>query len=295
MRKKLFSIPIWCLHIPASISIIGIIFGTFYDLSISKAIADSSNGFAGFFETIGESISYWITALGGILCFLGLFPRDKVYWKILGIVLGLSTLIGATYYLGSHMVDNGKRYGLVFEKGLAYGISACIMIFYSVLAIVFLDHHNLDNTLKLGLIILFVSLLQISVMTLLKKVGGRPRYRFLVDPTLNVNGDTFRAWYQFQPFKHKGDYYKSWPSGHVATATTTMLLACLSPLFRFKFKGSNYVTYFSCLAYTLLIAYTRIRIGAHYLSDVSFGLLVSTICMTLMLVLFRKRPLVIEE
>lgn len=295
MKRKIYSIPLWCLMIPFVLSILGIILGSFYDLKISDSIVYTSDKFSAFCETLGESIGYFIYALGGLLCFFGLFPREKVVYKVLGVVIALACLIGSIYYLGSHMTDNGTNHGIVMNKVLAYTVSVILMLFYSVLAVVFLDHHNLDNSLKVGLIILLASLLQLLLINLLKKIGCRPRYRYLIDTSLNVDGDTFRPWYLFQPFQKSGDYFKSWPSGHVGTATLTLMLTILCPLFRFKHKGMEYVTYFVTLSYTLLIAFTRIRCGAHFLSDVSTGLFVSTLCVSLLLFLFRKHPLVLEE
>ncbi len=295
MKRKIYSIPLWCLLIPLILSLIGIVLGSFYDLTISKAIVQTDDKFSAFCETLGESIGYFIYALGGLLCFFGLFPRKKTVYKVLGVIIALLALGGSIYYLGSHMTDNGTNHGIVMNKALSYSLSACLLLFYSFLAILFLDHHNLDNCLKLGLIIFLASLLQLLLINLLKKIGCRPRYRYLIDTTLNTDGDTFLPWYLFQPFQKSGDNFKSWPSGHVGTATLTLMLTCLSPLFRFRHKGIEYVTYFLTLSYTLLIAYTRIRCGAHFLSDVSTALLVSTLSISLLLFLFRKRPLALEE
>ncbi len=294
MKKKIYSIPLWCLMIPLALSILGIILGSFYDLTISDHIVSVNDPFSAFCETLGESIGYFIYALGGLLCFFGLFPRKKTVYKVLGVVIGLLASVGSIYYLGSHMSDNGTNHGIVMNQALAYSVAVFLILFYSLLAVIFLDHHNLDNSLKLGLVILLASLLQLLLINLLKKIGCRPRYRFLIDTSLNTEGDVFRPWYLFQPFAKSGDNFKSWPSGHVGTATLTLMLTCLCPLFRFKYKGMEYVTYFVTLAYTLLIAYTRIRCGAHFLSDVSTALLVSTFCIGLLHFLFRKKPLVLE-
>lgn len=274
MKKKIYGIPGFFWLIMMGIGLIGILLGTFFDLPLSNSIADVKNGFGGFFETIGMLLGYGIISFGGMLCFLGLFPRPKIYQKILGIFLCLSTMILSTWHFGSSLVTNPENYGLTFPLAFAYGLAATLMIVFAFLAVFLFDHSDIYKTLKYGLIILIVTALQIGILSLLKKIGCRPRFRYLIDSNLNLDGDVFRAWYQFQPFKKHGEYFKSWPSGHTATATATLLLSILISNFRFRFRGDSYVFFGIGLLYTLTVAYSRIRCGAHFLSDVSTAIFV---------------------
>mgnify|MGYP004694282261 CR=1 FL=1 len=276
MKKKLYGIPAGFWLIPLGIGLIGLLLGTFFDLSISNSIAYVKDAFGGFFETVGMFFGYGMISFGGMLCFLGLFPRPKTYQKIIGIILFLAALILSTWHFGSSLVDGENSYGLTFNITFAYGLATILMIVSAFLAVVLFDHSDLDKTLKYGLLILVVTMLQVGVLSLLKKIGCRPRFRYLTDPSLNTEGDVFRAWYQFQPFKKHGDFFKSWPSGHTATATVTLLLGILSPNFRFHFRGEQYAFFSLGLLYTFVIAYSRIRCGAHYLSDVSTALFLTS-------------------
>lgn len=288
MKKKLYGISWLVWLIPVFLSVIGILIGTFYDKAISDNIVNVNSGFGGFFETVGESFAYGIIAIGGMLSFLGLFPREKAIHKILGLILLIASLSIAIWHLGSSMVKNQDNYGLTFDTATAYGLATLLMVIYAFLAVFFFDHHDLDLTLKYGLIILICMLVQFALMTLLKKIGCRPRYRFLIDGTRNMEGIVFRSWYEFRPFQYHGDYFKSWPSGHTATATTTILLAVLSPIYRFHWKGDNYTFYVLGLVYTLIVAFSRILCGAHFLSDVSFALFITSLEILLVLVVSEK-------
>ena len=74
------------------------------------------------------------------------------------------------------------------------------------------------------------------------------------------------------------DYVKSWPSGHTNAASLAMTLPILLSCSLAKDKKYVYgISYGATLFYALVVAYLRIRIGAHYLSDVAWGLFLVTI------------------
>lgn len=288
MTKKYYSIALYQMIIVLSIAVIGIIFGTFFDLKISQNLVDTSSKLGGFVETIGETFAYMMIPLGGTIAFLGLYKRDKIYLKIIGYVILVLSLVISIYTLGNSFVDKEDTYGLRLSLVGSYILSSILMILTSILTYFLIEKDNQNLLLKIGLIIIIAMLLQFLLMHFLKRLACRPRYRFLIDPNKNTNGEIFKNWYQFSPFSFSNDFHKSWPSGHTATATITLLLSTLSPILRFKFKNSDFILFTIGLIYTLFIAYCRILYGAHYLSDVSFGLFFSSlICFTLV-ILFEK-------
>ena len=277
MKKTFHQIALWEIVTISALALLGLILGSFFDLQISKAIVDTNNSFGAFIETYGATLGYGMIPIGGTLCFLGLFPRPRLWQKILGIFLVLLAIGLSSYLLGDSFTTSDTSYGFTVTSPLSYGLATLFMLLFSVFTIVLTDKRNLDLTLRIGVVIIVAILIQYLIVTLFKSLNCRPRYRFIYDSNLNTENETFRAWYQFTPFKYHGDAHKSFPSGHTAQAGMVLLLASMSPILRFRFKRCNYVLFGIGLIYTLLVAYSRVRYGAHFLSDVSVGLFIAVL------------------
>lgn len=288
MKKNINGIYVYQIIIVLLLGIIGIILGSFYDFNISKNIVNTSSPMGGFVETLGESLGYMMIPIGGTSLFIGLYKRKNVWLKVLGYFLLLISIGIGIYFLGDSFIASNDSYGITFNVPISYVISSLTIIITSIVTYFLLDNKEQDKLIKAGIIILVSMLLQFLILNLLKSIGGRPRYRFLIDESRNINNETYKNWYEFSPFKFKNDFHKSWPSGHTATACVTMLLATLSPCLRFKFKYSEKVLFYIGFAYTLFIAFFRIYYGAHYLSDVSFGLIISSLICFLISFAFRN-------
>lgn len=104
MTKKYYSIALYQMIIVLSIAVIGIIFGTFFDLKISQNLVDTSSKLGGFVETIGETFAYMMIPLGGTIAFLGLYKRDKIYLKIIGYVILVPSLVFSTIKIGTKLI-----------------------------------------------------------------------------------------------------------------------------------------------------------------------------------------------
>lgn len=68
--------------------------------------------------------------------------------------------------------------------------------------------------------------------------------------------------------------FKSFPSGHAANAAIMILLGSLSLLDE-KFKGKKDLLFFIGFGFALVVAFSRIVAGAHFLSDVTIGILIT--------------------
>lgn len=74
--------------------------------------------------------------------------------------------------------------------------------------------------------------------------------------------------------------FKSFPSGHTANAATMLLLG-LIPLLQPKLKKyKNWLLAFG-FTWAAVVAFTRIIMGAHYLTDTVVGFTVSIVCIYL--------------
>ena len=107
-----------------------------------------------------------------------------------------------------------------------------------------------------------------GLISLLKDLWGRVRFKSMEAPYAD-----FTPWYVLNGMN--GNH--SFPSGHTASAGMSyqlMLLPVVSEKCR-KYKTALFVTAFS---YTSVVAFTRLVMGAHYLSDVTAGGIIAFSC-----------------
>ena len=82
--------------------------------------------------------------------------------------------------------------------------------------------------------------------------------------------------------------FKSFPSGHTGNAACAILLVIL-PLVCQKLKGKENILFFIGIIFTLIVAFSRIIMGAHFLTDVTIGMSVTLIIeMLLIHILWKK-------
>lgn len=73
----------------------------------------------------------------------------------------------------------------------------------------------------------------------------------------------------------------SFPSGHAILALTMVLIIYVLTNSTLNFKPIKFVIYFLLSSYLILSILSRIIIGAHWLSDVTAGIFVTTFCFAL--------------
>ncbi len=132
----------------------------------------------------------------------------------------------------------------------------------------------------IGLLIMI--LIAFVTMEVVKQIFCRPRYRIVVR---GLEGIGFIPWYT--RFEGAGDFIaayglentdlRSFPSGHsILSISCIYILPALSLLFP-KLKGKDNVLMAAGLLFGMLVMFTRMVLGAHYLSDVSAGGLIGVL------------------
>ncbi|MDE5602047.1 MAG: phosphatase PAP2 family protein [Clostridia bacterium] len=192
-----------------------------------------------------------------------------------------------------------------FEHSMAvYGVEAVFALVMGALAILATMHFNKDVLKKLLIFSLAtaaaVALANVLIM-IIKNPVGRMRFRainsdlgqqLINDSTSGVKG--FTAWYvsngqpaqgvleSFEKTYGVTDAFKSFPSGHTCSAGTMYALIMIPTLFGYNGKKEKLGATIACWAvpvvYTMLVAISRIMVGAHYMSDVTFGGTLSFVC-----------------
>ena len=287
MKNKVrHSIPIYIYIALFVIIAVFLVVGSLKDVDVSHKLFNPENKFGKIFETFGLFFGHGLVVIGGVAVFSGTFFRKHILFKIIGIAILVVAFGVATYLFADAIGTFGKDpkfYGYRFDKSwMALLVSAALMALVALLGFFIIDMKKQDEALRVGIIILAAAIIQVLIINLLKGMGGRPRYRFLLDTEWNDGTHygvvyEFKNWYQFAFWKNpSNDFFKSWPSGHSGFAASFLAIAYLPNMMRRRFKFDNYVFFGIGLLYLILMMIARIIIGAHFLSDVSMGALIGT-------------------
>ena len=286
--KKNMGVPIACFWTVIAACVIGIVIGSFCDLSINIALANVTE--------LGKQAASWMLiipnlfyAAAGACLFVGLKKKNSA--------LAWTLLATAVFYAVSR---SESGYGIAIRKLFGYepGESSVFLYLitwlfwvalYSLEAYavsLLLDDSNPERLVAIGAVILIAGILSGSVNSWLKSFASRPRYKYLLqtdDP-----GAEYRQWWQMIPYLPGGDSFKSWPSGHMTSVCIVFTLPMLTDAMKNRSTGKNIAAFcFSC-AVILLCGYNRIHMTNHFLSDVCFGVLITYLLYCWMSIVFLK-------
>lgn len=250
-----------------------LLFATMYDLDISTAIADRNSVYGRVLEVAGEPPAILFTSFNLAL-------MAAYFWKCCdhskrSTVLGTLTVTGCfgtslfTMIKTAKYIAEYSGYSTVHLVQIIYAVCAALAVSFIFVAIaVFLREETLEKYFFVAWRCVLSAILTFVIIWALKLVWGRVRPRQL---ELAGGYAAFTPWYMLRGFTG----FFSFPSGHTANATVI-----ISSLYYFKVLPSKYKKYEIPLKVLLtvwiaLVAFSRVRIGAHYLSDVLFGLAVT--------------------
>lgn len=265
------------LIIAWGVAILGIVFGSFFDFSISSAIASANNGFALTISAIGPTIGFaGVACMGGGFIALIIKGKYHIALKIMFGILAACCLGVAIYYPAREYFGVNGFYGAAPEW-----TGYLIVIVPECAAMVggyFLFKDNQNDKIWIIFCIIIVTLLIVLLVAVpnIKDNMRRPRYRFLV----TTDEVKFHNWWE--PFKEYKDYiaahpdephdnFKSYPSGHTAEASILFVMFTFLPLSNKKFERYQMPLFYGACGLTILVAFARILAAAHFLSDVSWG------------------------
>lgn len=269
------------LLVCTGIMLICLVLGSLFDLQIAKAIYSERNGFGVFMAAFGLIPGYAIFPIIGGLLFANTFKSIKPKWLriILYIVSALALLV-PTYLCSKDMFSlNGFNKAGIGYSILAIGIN---LIFHSGFwylgYYLFKDYKN--DKIWIAMLILMVAIIIALVpgVTLIKVIVNRPRYRLIVTDFYDLR---FYNWFE-RCTNYKGyialgadkEDFKSFPSGHAGTSLVlAVTLSMVIPLAKPKLQKYSIILFFAGFAYCLLVSFSRMLVGAHFLSDVSIGAL----------------------
>jgi membrane-associated phospholipid phosphatase len=243
------------------VAILGLVLSVPFDLKISSILYDQSNWVGRFGEAFGEFPGLFIGALS---CAILVLTRNKnAKWPTLSSsilaslgLLILSTLAGVMPVTYLH---------LPLWTGMILSLSVLIITILLIRKIPIELYPKVRRIAWVGLLTLVCSSL---IVSLFKMGWSRVRFR---DMGLSISA--FTPWYL--PNGFLGNLkWASFPSGHVATATVIFVFTLLPTVF-FSLKKYAKVISILCYLWVIMVMFSRIIMGAHFLSDTIVGALIS--------------------
>ena len=270
----------------AIVFVVGMVFATIFDFKISAFLTNLDDGDvlsikAPFFALIIEIIGEWPSNMLGSFCaaiIMRALIRSK---KAIGYAAGAAFGAIATYFVyqcvsptveGIVELANGE----FTSKHLAFVIPFTIIVAAALFISVFMLSEKTAKKLLVPCIVCgsMLALMFVGIQSG-KLLWGRVRMRQLVEL-----GDLslFTPWYKMSPFSG----FRSFPSGHTANAVSLGLLPLLyGENIMAKAPYAKKATYIFVAVWGPFMAFTRILVGAHFLSDVLCGAAIAFICVIL--------------
>jgi len=278
------------IFIGLGIALIGIIFASFFDLSIAKAVYFPRNYFGMIMAAFAESPCYLgLGFVGGMLIEYALIKENHkcIAFKIIEWILAIACIFAGAFFFGKAIISQ-HAFNVPKKWYIGFPISTVLVggaVFLGILSILKTktDSKYLFRLL-LGTFICLVGTLVIIVVV--KPIMNRPRFQWLMSENKLEffknwweNGKDVKEWAKASLPNYDSEMFKSFPSGHTASSSCAMvILGTLPILFPNKLKKWQTPFFFIGLGWALLTAFSRMTMGAHFLSDVSFGLLIFLVC-----------------
>ena len=278
MRKKtIMAIPAVCFWAVIGVCLLGIIIGSFFDLDISKALANKTQ-LGTYFATFSPFLAYSLLPAGGACLYAGLKKKNEAFRPMACVIL-LFCCFMAVYFSNGYF---GKNVRPLFgytpgESSVIRSVASWLLwvVLYSWVPFVtlrLLDDSDPDKLILVGAALVTATFAADAVMQWLKQVGSRPRYKYLL--TLEDPAQEFRNWWQMIPnLAGSNDNYQSWPSGHMSIVSMLFALPALTDCMKNRSMRKNMTAFVLVCLFVLLCGYNRIHMTNHFLSDVCFGVL----------------------
>ena len=271
--------------------IVGFVFGSFFDLQINQALFHKHNFFGLFMASFAVYPCYaGLAFIGGGLLATTMKRKDlPLVARIFSYALaGLAYLMSV--YLCGREWPSVNGFDMPQIAPLSYALAAVILGGVSVGAF-FVCRKGEANNLWPALLVMAVifALALLPAGFVIKLIIHRPRFRlFMEDPEIPFCNwwESFKEYKEFlsshadkvyDNFTLTKEEFKSFPSGHSGTAAIMMMFLPYASMFFKKLKGKETLLFYIGFAWTLLMGFSRMLVGAHYLSDVCMGALIVTV------------------
>ena len=270
-----------------SVFIITFIIGTFVDYDLDNALFSNKNTFGLITSIIGMLPGYMMFGVfGGMFVGIMIHRKPSILFSIVLCGACVVFVLFGTYYWGKEFF--GKN-GFDIEDKMWIGYIIAFITMAGFAYFGFRLEKNTDNPkLFLLIVILCVAIFMslIAGTTVIKHIFHRPRFRMLQEMySRSYRPDYVKFYHWYEPCKDYEEWmefyhlskeeFKSFPSGHCATAAVFILVVTFLPFLNKKFKKLQLPLFYAGFAWLLLVCFVRMLVGAHFLSDVSMGSIIT--------------------
>ncbi len=249
----------------------------FTDLAISKALFNIESPFGRFFESFGEVPS---SLTGALACGILLFNIKSTGGK--GVAIRIPVALGLVFGAFSSGMFTTMY---LLENFLPVAICVMLVVvgasIFAGIRVKRLSPEKREAFRRVAIVGAWLFFLAVLVINIIKPLWGRVRFREMAEPFEN-----YTRWFFPQLFKFRGvvEDPGSFPSGHTANAAVIFIIT-LFPLLFDKLKDKKVLLTVIAAVWTILVALSRIVMGAHFASDVLMG---ATVSLCIFMLLCRK-------
>ncbi len=244
-----------------------LVLGAFFDTNIANAMYQPDNVAARIMESVGIFPPF--VFVGGMFAVLFYLVKEEDKRAVLKKVLTALGVVLA-YLAFGYMATDELMTGTLPRALIAMGASAML----TPLTFLIFRNKKRETLKRLAIFLIFASMVSVIStlisVNVIKYFWGRMRYReMMAEGDYLLEG--FTPWYHANGFTLHGHH--SFPSGHTCSAANLLVLCALPEVFSDSEKKHTTVAVF-CGVYIFAMAYSRMVLGAHFLSDVTAGFLI---------------------
>lgn len=267
IKQKRIS-PAW-LWAGLLLGLAGLAAGTFLDLRLDQFLYQPDALWGKIMAAAVPAPAFWGLGAAG---FLTIDVMKDSKFKFIGWLLGFLMLAYGPIYMAESFVDE-LAMGWIPAWAIGFLIAEVPSWLYSFL----MRNASRQSKVQCIWILLIVSVGSIGIVQVVKRIWLRPRYITLV----GNEAIPFHAWYQMGRdtvkefsvlYESNHDLFRSFPSGHSQSVTCLFLWALIPVYTR---KGSTNAWMAAAMIVSWAGMFSRLVMGAHFLSDVCAGYLIT--------------------
>ena len=274
------------IFIVMGVLIIGLILGSFFDLQINQALFMKDNWFGLWMASFGVYPCYMgLDFTGGALFLVALQRKEVPLWgKVLAYFFSFLALVMSVYLCGKEF-PSPNGYNVPHLAWLGYSLAGLFMVASFILGFFLCKKGDLKLITRMCILMLVIfTIALLPPGFLIKLVIHRPRYRYVVRDNL----DLYHNWWEMFPdyktyisteenphfiegFEITKEEFKSFPSGHSGTGAIMMMFLPYFAMTFKKLRGKETLLFYIGFVWALIMMYSRISVGAHFLTDTCMG------------------------
>lgn len=255
--------------------IIMMVIGSLHDYQIATILYNPNSKLGIFLASYGQVPAMSSISISGTLLFKMIDHQHKIK---MGLCLFFGILLNLLVIMAISM--DPMLYIESMPLILSVVIAILIVGIVDILILKLTQDSDKKDLKKFIILLLVVVFGQIILINVVKVPWSRPRMRMISEQSEAM----FQPWWQIgcNLKEHlinigvAAEEFKSFPSGHAGNSACAIMLGIL-PLICKQYQGKEKWLLAAGLAFTVLVSFSRLVMGAHFLSDITVGMSVTII------------------